>query len=170
MKWSTDIARSGEIVELTADVKEVEDGTEAAVTICEYDSDGAHDKITEIPTIINDYKLKIAWEFEYHEDTDEIPTDEELKEYGGKYNPPEYFFVIDINGLKFGEDQESGLLKFKDFIEIELHDPTGKSIPNEEYTLILPDGTEREGQLDSNGHAFENDIPPGRCRLEFKNL
>jgi hypothetical protein len=170
MHWDKQEARRGDILKLTADINEVRDGTEAKVIIYEHDQDGNHDKIVEIPTTINANKLDLSWEYEYHEDTDEIPTDEEMKKYDGSYNPPEYFFVIEIDGQRFGEEQESGLLLFKDWIEISLVDQAGKPKENEEYIIHLPDGSQQKGNLDANGKARIENVPPGRIDIEYPNL
>jgi len=170
MKWSAEEARRGDVLKLSAEVENVWDGTEVAVTIYEYDNDGIHDKITELQATVKDKKIEIDWEYEYHEDTDEVPTQEEMERYGKSYNPPEYFYVIDIRGQKFGTGQESKLLLFKDYIEIELVNQLGEPVPEEEYKVTLPDGTTKEGKLDKDGRAVVKDVPPGKCIVEFKDL
>ncbi len=170
MKWSTKEARRGDKLDLTADVKGGSDGMEATLTIFEYDRDNIHDKIIELPGEIKNKKLAVKWEYEYHEDTDEIPTDEEMKKYGKNYNAPEYFFTVTIGDAVFGKKQESGLLLFKDWVEIELKNQAGDLIPDEDYILTLPDGSQRKGKLDKQGKAIEKDVPPGDCKLEFPNL
>jgi hypothetical protein len=169
MQWSAAEARRGDILTLSATVRNANEEAPAIVTICEYDEDGAHDKITAIETKVNKKKIKLLWEYEYHEDTDEIPTQEEMERYGSNYNPPEYFFTIEIAGQKFGEAQESGLLKFKDYIEIQANEPDGTAIANEEVKVTLPDGSEKQGKTDANGYCKVEGIPPGRCKIEFPN-
>ncbi len=170
MKWSADEARRGETLTLTADVERVTGGSEAKIIIMEYDSDGAHDKITEIPALVKNKKIEIMWEYEYHEDSDEIPSQEELDRYGASYNPPEYFFVININGYEFGLEQESGILGFKDYIEIDLVDEYGNKSAKEKYKLTLPDGSTKEGNLDDDGYAKIENIPPGKVTIEFPDI
>ena len=126
--------------------------------------------VVTIPTTIKNRKIDLQWDYEYHEDVDEIPTEEEMKKYGKKYNPPEYFFVIDIDGFKLGEKQESGLLEFKDWIRVELHDHEGKPIPNEKYTLILADGTQKDGKLNAEGYAKVGNVPPGNYHVFFPDI
>jgi len=46
----------------------------------------------------------------------------------------------------------------------------GEPIADIKYVLHLPDGSQREGAVDANGYAREEDIPPGRVRVEFKDL
>jgi hypothetical protein len=167
MKWDKKEARRGDVLKLTADIDGVKDNTEVKVIIYEYDNDGNHDKIVEVPTTVKNKKIELIWEYEYHEDVDDIPTNEELQKYGKNYNPPEYYFVIEIDGLKFGEKQESRLLLFKDYVEIELKGEDGGPVANEKYILHLPDGSQRKGQLDASGYAREKDVPPGEIRVEF---
>jgi len=170
LKWSAAEARRGDILTLSADVAGCRDGAEATVTIFEYDRDGVHDRIIQIPTTVTRNKISVRWQYEYHEDTDEIPTEEELQKYGRHYHPPEYFFVVDIDGTRFGESQESGLLIFKDWIEIRLADRNEALMPNEDYVLTLPDGGRRRGKLDGNGYARVDGIPPGQCTIDFPAL
>lgn len=170
MKWGQKEAQRGDIVTLSADIDGVSDGTEVKIYIYEYDQDGAHDFIVKFPVIVKNKKIEAEWEFEYHEDTDDIPTDEELNEYGRSYNPPEYFFIVNANGGRFGENQESGLLEFKDWVEVFLLDEDGNPVSGEEYTFCLADGTEKKGSLDSEGYAKEEDIPPGKVSVVFTNI
>lgn len=168
LKWSAREARRGDVLKLTADVDKVPGGTEAFVTIFEFDRDGAHDKIAEIPAVIKDMKLDVEWEYEYHEDVDEIPTEREMREYGKSYNPPEYFFAVRIGDVEYGTKQESGLLLFKDWIEVVLFDDKGRPVPDTDYILRLPDGAEIRGRLDAAGKARVEDVP-GKFKIVFPN-
>ncbi len=170
LKWSAEEARRGDILTLTADVEGIRDGEEVLVTINEYDEDEAHDKIVEFPGSIKDKKMEVQWEYEYHEDTDEIPSEEEKERYGGKYNPPEYFFTVTFGEAVFGEKQESGLLNFKDYIEIGLVVDENVKASDIRYVLTLPDGSTKEGNLDDDGTAVVKGIPPGPCEVTFPDL
>ncbi len=169
LKWSAKEARRGDVLTLSADTNGLRDHEEVTVIIYEYDRDSAHDKIVELPATVMDKRIELQWEFEYHEDTDEIATQEELDKYGKKYNPPEYFFTVKVEDTEFGAKQELGLLEFKDWIEVELVDENGNPMVNEEYVLHLPDGQKRRGTLDGNGYSKEEQIPPGRVVVEFPN-
>ncbi|MCG7851849.1 MAG: hypothetical protein MIO92_04950 [Methanosarcinaceae archaeon] len=169
LQWSAKEAHRGDVLTLTAELKDMREGADAVVTIYEYDRNSAHDRIVEFPTTVKSGKIEICWAYEYHEDTDEIPSAVEKEKYGGAYNPPEYFFTVKVDNLEFGNKQESGLLTFKDWIEIELIAWDGKPVANEDYEIILPDGTSRKGVLDAMGHAVERDIPPGVCKVDFPN-
>jgi hypothetical protein len=164
LRWSAPEARRGDILTLSAEAHGLRGGDEVAIVIYEHDQDGAHDRITEIPARIESGKVEIKWEYEYHEDTDEIPTQEEMERYGGSYNPPEYFFTIRCEEQEYGEQQESGLLRFKDWIEIEVLNV----LEEHEYVLHLPDGTQRKGKIPQDGMIREKDVPPGTCELETR--
>ncbi len=164
MKWSVQKASRGDIVTLSAEVKKVEPGTEATVLILEHDQDGAHDKIVELTAVIKNSKLELDWEYEYHEDIDDIPTQEEHEKYGGKYNPPEYFFVLKIGEFEYGKNQESGLLQFEDWIELQLVNYTGE----EKYVLHLPDGSTQKGKFDDKGMVKAKKTLPGRYYIEIE--
>jgi len=162
-KWDKKEARRGDILKLTANIKGVPDGTEAEIEIWEFDADEAHDLITKFTVLVKDQKIETEWEFEYHEDTDEIPTEEESEK---GYNPPEYFFRVKVEEVH----ADSELLEFKDWIEIKLKNQMNNPIPKEDYVLKLPDGSERKGTLDEDGKAVEKDVLPGKCTIEFPKL
>jgi hypothetical protein len=159
-KWDKKEARREDILKLTADVLNVYEGTEAEIQIWEYDDDLAHDFITKFTAIVKNKKIEAEWEYEYYEDTDDIPTAEESEK---GYNPPEYFFRIFISGIS----ADSELLEFKDWIEIQLLNSAGERIPNARYIIRLPDGSELRGQTNSNGIGREENVPPGKIRVEF---
>jgi hypothetical protein len=163
-QWSAQESRRGEILELTADVEGATDGTEAVIEIYEHDQDEAHDFITRISQVmVENNRIATRWTYEYHEDTDEIPTQEE-DERG--YNPPEYFFRVKIRQ----SSADSGMLTFKDWFEIQLSDDEDNPMADVEFVLYMPDGSERKGQLDANGYARVEDVPPGKIFVEFPDV
>jgi len=171
LRWSCDEARRDDEVALSAFVDGVDEAEEVALTIYEFDRDGAHDKITELPGQVVDGRVEKKWRFEYHEDVDEIPTQEEMERYGGAYNPPEYFFTITVDGVEFGKKRASPhLLTFRDWIELSLCDSSGRPLANEDYELLLADGTKRTGTLDGEGKAKVDGVPPGRFQLKLANV
>ncbi len=158
--WSQDVARRGDILTLTAEVTGAPDGVEGTLKIYEHDADGAHDLITQFPVYVENDSIEAEWEFEYHEDTDDIPTAEEATR---GYRAPEYFFRVDVGGIR----AESGLLRFRDWVHVELISALGRPVPEADYELTLADGSTRTGTLDDNGIALEEDVPPGPVRLVF---
>ncbi len=161
LEWGQAEAKRGDIVSLKAEFEGVRNGTEVIFKILEYDADSAHDRITELGSEVVNQKAEVKWEYEYHEDTDDIPTQDELDPYGGSYAFPEYFFTITISCQTFGKAQESGLLRFKDHLELTFINDKGEPMANAKYKLLLADGSEKSGNLDSDGKALIHSLPPG---------
>jgi hypothetical protein len=97
------------------------------------------------------------------EDTDDIPTSEESN---NGYKNPEYFFRVNLGG----SSEDSGLIKFKDWIEIKVENEFGRKLKDLEYTLILPDGNKKKGKLNDEGIIKEDNLPPGKCKIEFPDV
>jgi len=55
-------------------------------------------------------------------------------------------------------------------LEITMVDPDGLPVPNLRYRVVAPDGSVREGRLDSNGRAQEHGLEPGTCEVSFPDL
>jgi len=162
LRWDRKEARRGDTVKLLADAEEVRDGTRVTAQIFEHDDDGGHDPITAVEGEVKDGAFEALWDYEYFEDTDAIPTADEAEQ---GYSPPEYFFRIDE-----GEPVDSGLLGFRDYVEISLTLGGTKPAADEEYVLTLPDGSERKGNLDADGKAVEQKVPPGNFTVRFPRL
>jgi len=160
VQWSAQEARRGDVLQLTADVEGAPDGTEALIEVWEHDEDEAHDFITKMPTMVENKRIEISWMYQYFEDTDEIPTEEEVER---GYNSPEYFFKVIIGS----KEERSELLEFKDWIDIVVRDEAGQVAANYNYTLHLPDDQEKSGTTDDNGRIREEDIPPGPWWIEL---
>jgi hypothetical protein len=170
LAWSANEVHRGDIVTLSANVTGCKDDAEAVVTIYEFDGNKAHDRITRLLTLVKQRKIRIEWEFEYQGDTSNIADAEELKTYGKSYTPPQYFFEVEIRGKRFGRNQESGLMIFRDWIEIEVRDKDDTLVGGVDYTIDLADGSRREGKLNSKGFARIESVPPGPYRATFPNL
>jgi len=152
-------ARRGDVLTLSASATGAPDGTEAELVILEHDADGAHDLVTRFPTKIHGEKIEAEWEFAYVEDTDDIPADPELED---GYAHPEYFFRVDVAGLREGSD----VVAFQDWVRIVVEDDFGEPASSADYVLHLPNGTQRRGVLDETGALHETDLPPGPIRVE----
>lgn len=62
-------------------------------------------------------------------------------------------------------------LQKKHWVEIQLLDDFGQPVPNEEYQIVTPDGTQVRGYLDSRGWARVDPIESaGDCMVTFPNL
>jgi len=162
-RWDRKEARRGDTVKLLADVEGCRDGTRIPVQIYEKYDDGTRDLITSIHGETEGGSLEARWDYEYHEDTHDIPTHEESEK---GYVPPKYVFEVDAAGVKV----ESGVLGFRDWVDLSLTLGGDRPAANEKYVLKLPDGKERKGELDEHGNAREKDVPPGDFKVRFPRL
>ena len=160
LKWDKDELYRGDIVKISADVTGVYNGAEAEIQIWEHDSDGAHDLIAKFPCTVKNYKVEVKWEFQYSGNTESIPTSDESED---GYQQPKYFFRINVGEIY----NDSGLLKFKDWIEIKLTDSEGYPVKDIDYELQLPDGEIKKGKLDNDGYAKVEYLPPGKYKVSF---
>jgi hypothetical protein len=160
VKWNKVTVRRGEILKLTADVKNFPIGADAMILIFEHDEDEAHELVTKFPAIVKNNKIEVNWEFEFKGDVKDIPRHSDTEK---GYLPPKFFFRVFL--LDVSED--SGFVEFIDFIRIELKDADGNPIPNEKYKIHLPDGSVREGTLNEQANAVEEDIPAGESVVVF---
>jgi hypothetical protein len=62
------------------------------------------------------------------------------------------------------------MLKYKDYVEIELRDEEGSPIPNEKYIMYLSNGEVRKGKLDDRGQAKVEEVPPKAASVRFPSV
>ena len=165
--WDRAEVRRGDIVKLNARFENVLDDADVTVSIYEYDSEGYHDKIAEFSTELAERRLACSWQFQYNRDTADIPTQQELRKYGKNYEQPQFFFVVEIEGIRIGEKQESGLLKFNDYLSLGYTEADGTPIPNSHYKVTFADGSTLEGDLGKDGTARIEQSIPGPVEVEY---
>lgn len=56
------------------------------------------------------------------------------------------------------------------WVEVVLVDGNDDPIAEEPYSIALPDGTTRRGQLGADGKVRFDDIPDGMCQVSFPEL
>jgi hypothetical protein len=117
--------------------------------------------VEEIEAEVKGEKVEGEWAYVYPEEESEGEGDA-----SGGYSAPQYYFELRIGSCT----ARSGLLKYQDYVEIELKDEEGQGVGGEQYMLYLPNGGVRQGTLDGKGKKKEENIPPGTCQLRFPNL
>ncbi len=167
MCWDKNEVRRGDVVTLSVQFVNPLAGTEAKVVVYEYDPDGHHEAYCSFPVEIQNDKIDVNWEFDYTGDAESIVTEEERQKHHKHYVPVQYFFIVIIDGVRIGEKQESGFLKFKDDLNLDLTNFNDFDQINIPYTLQFADGSQRQGTIDSSGVISELDIPPGPVQLAF---
>ena len=147
----------------------VVDGQDAVFVIYEHNPNTYDFRVTSFSTLIKGNKAESLWWFDYHDDTNQIATKPELDPHGKNYVPPQYYFMVVVDGVKVGENRESGLLVFKDFIEISLGVESGFAVADKTVTVTFADGSTKDEKLDDKGYAKITDTPPGPYSVELKS-
>ena len=76
--------------------------------------------------------------------------------------------MADLHGRRFGEKQESGLLKFKDWLEVLVTGADGEPLADCDVTVKFADGTDKTIRTDGEGVARYQDLAPGPVEIEFE--
>ena len=121
------------------------------------DLTGGDREIAALDASVRGGRIETQWEYKCPEDP------EDGKGPPAGYSRPEYFFRVAIDGV----EACSGLLFFRDWIEVRLEDARKRPLAGEEYRATLPSGETRTGKLDRDGHARLEGIPPGKVRVEI---
>lgn len=148
-KWSKDSARTDDELTLSAKVDGYKGGTAAAISIYAANA-GVDTLVEEISAQVQGDKIEAKWKY---------PAEPNVPRKG----VPTYYFVVAIEAAK----ARSGMLTFQDWIEIELKDADDKPVPDVKYEVTLPSGEVKRGQLDGNGLARIEGVPPGNYDVKF---
>jgi len=159
--WSKTKARVGDKVKLKAETAGIPDGEKATLEIFVKDANFADHLMKTIESKVDGGKIEAEWEFEIDE---ALLADHDGKKQKGAYISPKFYYVAKAAGFIC----RSGLLEYKDYVEIELRDEEDKPVKGAAYKMRLANGEIREGKLDANGYAKVDNVPPGRVEVEFE--
>ena len=160
-EWSTDEARPGDEVTVSATAKGIDDGTRATVQIKEVPVESISASVVEeIETDVRGEEVEVAWTFTY-EDVEGASRDTTGSE-GGIL--PGYVAEVRIDGYPLSS--VTGVLTCKDDLRIQLRRKTdGEALAGRQYRLKFSNGEVRTGTSDRNGWIEEKDVPPGTYRF-----
>jgi uncharacterized Zn-binding protein involved in type VI secretion len=159
-KWSKDLVKPGDKVELNVESEGLDDGEQITFYIWQKDIKKADSQLKNIEVNIQGNKAKTEWEIPASNETSKTNKTEQ-------FSSPSYYFTVLSNP---DLTARSGMLYIEDTIEIELKDDEGKAKANEEFILYLPDGKIIKDKLDSNGYKKIEKVPAGEYSLRFPNL
>jgi hypothetical protein len=168
LKWYKDGVEAEEAflydkVVMVAEAEDLEDGTEVQVLLYEKDYTGENDYLKTFDAEVRDNKISVEWEVEYHEDKDDVKTDEENASL-----IPEYVFVV--KSEKHNIKEESSVLNLLDWREFTFQDSeTGDPLADVEYIIHYPDGTEETGNLDNEGKMKIENVKFKNFEITLKN-
>ncbi len=157
-KWSKANAEVGDKVKMTADIEGFDNGKPAVIQIYKRDIKGPDTVFATIETQVKNNKVEAEWEYVLPKSSSQDP---QAKAKESSYSAPSYYFEALIDNCK----AHSGLLEYKDWIELQFKDQKGNTIGNKPYRLYLSNGEVRKGTLDGGGRAKVKKIPPGPVRI-----
>ncbi len=170
LKWDKEEVKRDEIVIMTADIRGLDSGETVEVRVYEHDAGGAHDKVLSLDGMVKDNRMELQWAFEYFDNTEDIPDDDDLEPRGGSYQPPKYFFTVVAGNKEYGrDDQASGLLAFSDDAAFQFVDEDGLPLADQDFTIRFGDRNTKDGKTDSEGWARLKELPPGKMEVDFPN-
>ncbi len=167
MCWDKAEVHRGDIVTLTTQFVNPLPGAQAQIIIYEFDPDGHHEKYCAFPVEIENDKIEVKWEFIYKNDTSQIPIETERQKYQKHYVPVEFFFLVVVDGVRVGEGQESGKVRFRDMIELKYTEFDGTPVQNVKYKVTLADGSTLNGNLSADGTASLDNTVAGKFAVEY---
>ncbi len=159
-KWSTTNAQAGDTIKMQVETAGFDDGTVVEIEIMKRDFNRADSVVeTKRGLELSGNKIEEEWVYENPE-TERVATETQQR---NRYSSPVYYFVAKIDGYT----ARSGILKYKDWIEIELLDNAGSPVADVEYEVHFSNGEVRRGSVDSNGKAREERIPTATHEIRF---
>jgi hypothetical protein len=159
-EWSPSSAMVGDKVKLIAETAGFPAGEKAELEIYVKDLNAADRLLEKIESQVKSDKIEGEWELAVD---GPFLEDQDGKREKGAYVSPKFYFIVKAAGLS----ARSKILSIKDYFEMELIGDDGKPVGGAKYRAILPDGTIKEGTLDSNGYAKLEKVPPGRVEVTF---
>lgn len=157
-KWSTEQAAVGDTVTLLAETAGIESGEPASLEIYIKDANFPDRLLMTLESKVDGDKIEAEWEFQVDEAYSKAQ--EEQRKKGG-YSSPFFYFIASAAGVS----GRSGLLAYKDYIELRFKDDKGNVLANKKYRVFLSNGLVKEGTLDGDGYAKVENIPPGQVRV-----
>lgn len=158
VRWSNPKAQVGDKVKLTVQTAGIEDGEEALLRIFVKDANFADQEYEVMKAEVKSDKIEKEWELKIDE---RLLEHQDSKAKGRRYSVPYFYFVAEVGGLK----QRSALLKYTDWVEVNIKDADDNAIANKKFKLYFPNGEVRDGTLDSKGKAKVENVPAGRANV-----
>ena len=158
-KWSAEEAKTDEELTMSAKAEGLTDGAPAEFKIFYRDLRGPDIPAGTVSAKVQGDKIEAKWK---HPDDGPEPTADASNDPSVGYSRPEYFFVVESEDCR----AMSNMLRFKDWLELELKDEEENALTNEEYRLVLANGEIRKGSTDSKGRSRIENVPPGPVQVE----
>jgi uncharacterized Zn-binding protein involved in type VI secretion len=157
-KWSVPAARDNDIVQCIVETMGLDNGTPVTLQIYMKNLNSPDRVVLTVDNLtISGGAINYNWQPSFFSDSgcaEKLPKG---------FMAPSFFFKIIVEELS----ERSGVLTYRDYVEIQLNNKDNNPIPNAKYQLTLSTGEIREGTLDGNGFVHVNNVPPGKWGVSF---
>lgn len=151
-----DKAIVGDMVQLTADVTGISEGSCVYLQIFESNNNTENQFITGVAGYMKENKISIDWEVSHKNKTNNTKNDKQ-------YLYPRFVFKGTTSNTC---DTQSNELKVFGWIKVKLiMDGTGNILANTQYTLHHPDGSQEKGTSDNEGYINIPEIEIGNFQV-----
>jgi uncharacterized Zn-binding protein involved in type VI secretion len=158
-EWGKNEARPDEEVTFSAKAEGFESGTPATVQVLERDISGPDVVVEEIEAEVKGEKVEGEWTYVYPEQQGE--------DGGGAsssaYSAGQYYVEVTVGSCT----TRSGMLEYKDWLEVKLLGERDKDVAGAKYVLTLSNGEVRKGTLGPDGTKREENLPPATHTVRF---
>ncbi|MGB7569966.1 MAG: hypothetical protein WBM07_19030 [Chitinivibrionales bacterium] len=165
--WDRAEVHREDIVTMQVEFQDIPDHADASVIVYEHNPNSYDMRVVSIPVEIMGSAINLQWQFMYPDSTALIPTETELKKVNKHYCPPQYYFMVTVDGTRIGENRESGLLAFREKLNLQLFDAWGVPVNKGDFILKFADGTQKKYTSDESGFIKNDTIPPGKFFVEY---
>jgi uncharacterized Zn-binding protein involved in type VI secretion len=162
-QWSVQQANVGSAVDLIVETVGVDNGAKATLAIVVRDGNYADHVLTALEATVNNDQIRIPWTLRVDEKFLSIG---DAKEKHRRYSLPFFYFVVGVEGLS----ERSGVMYWRDQVEIELRDGDGNQLKQEPYVIKLTTGEVHQGSTDGQGRTGQIPTSPGKGKVEFPNI
>ena len=163
VRWSTETARVGDEVTITAQAPGFDDGTEAMVTIQQVTDQGPSDVEVLPPIDVRNGQIEATWTYGTRYGEPHAPTEVDTDRPAADQMPVYRAELLVVGALT---TVHSGTLSYRDAIQVDfLDEQTEEPLPDARYQTYSTDGN-RDGTADAQGRLDEDDLPAGRVDLD----
>lgn len=153
--WSTKTAEVGEKVKIQVETAGFEDEQEALLNIFVRDIGFADRLYRTLEAQVKGNKIEVEWELQIDQELLDMQRSKQ------KYSSPTFYFSAIVDQCT----ANSNILRYKDWVEINLKDKDGNVLKDQKIKVQLSNGEIRETNTDNQGKAKLENVPPGQVKV-----
>jgi uncharacterized Zn-binding protein involved in type VI secretion len=162
VRWSAQNAKVGDKVKMIIETAGIDSGTKASLQVFVKDAGYTDHLLDTFETTVSGDKVEKEWTLEVDEKYLGICDKKEKTKK--RYSQPFFYFRVAIGDMQ----ERSGILYFKDELEVEIRDGDGNAYKEKEIEISLPSGRKMTKKTDGSGKIVLKDLPPSNTQINVK--